>query len=211
MKKNHRICVLGEPQELRHDLCAKLSRFYEIPSYGVEDLIHPKENISEDDSNELRFKLSLIGASDKGFVLDGLPLDQGDLCCLDDVDIAIFLKILADPPILQNALRRWCPTCFFTYHVNDYPSKEENKCDRCNQELRILPDDDPRIIRSRIDEWYSIHADVLNHFRKAKKLIETEDRQIDNIAKTVHRVLTGRVKRPKHLRRTRRTTFDVRP
>lgn len=210
MDKPLRITILGEPEEARLALAEKLSRFFDTPIYSIEDLISPKGSISEADSNILRFKLSLLD-DDKGYILNGLPLDIEDLCCIGEVDLAVFYRIDSEPSLNQNTSRRWCPTCFSVYHLVDHPPLEEDKCDRCNSSLTLLPSDDPRIIEDRINKWYLMHSDLIDFFKKEDKLLEIHrDMDTDQVASVIYNILKGKLKPYKYKKhRHHKSTFKL--
>lgn len=186
MKRKPRLIILGEPYDIRNKLAQKMSNFFGVPVFTASDLIDKEYN-----SNEFQFKLSLINACNDGFILSGIPTSKKHTLCLDNVDLCLYFVTDEKKAISYNTKRRWCETCFRTYHLEDKPPLHEDKCDRCGSTLGTLPTDDPNQIKAAIYEWNKIFHPVTSHYRDFKKLCEIreEKKDINKIASKILKIL----------------------
>lgn len=189
-----RLILLGEPYNVRHHLAKKLSDFFGVPMFTADDLVD-----KDYDSNEFAFKLALINACNDGFVLCGIPTSKKHLMCLDDIDLCMFFSPDLEKTIKYNAHRRWCPTCFRTYHLIDKPPLHGN-CDRCDSELQSLPGDDPKKIREALYEWNKLFHPILSHYKEDKKLLEIKKdlKDIDKISSKILKILNKEIEPSKN-------------
>lgn len=185
-----RILLLGESFEIRNNLAKKLSKFFGIPLFTIEDILDKKSHRNKDFENEIRFKLSLINACNDGFILCGMPFNEKHLKCLDDMDLCIFFNVDEEKAISYNKNRRWCPTCFKIYHLIDNHPLHEGRCDRCDSNIEKIPDDDPKKIRNRIFQWYKMFNPILTKFKENRKLLEIkEEKDIEKMASKILSIL----------------------
>lgn len=189
-----RLILLGEPFDIRHKLAKKLSNFFGVKLFTIEDLLDKQSHKSDDLKNEMRFKMSLINACHNGFVLCGFPMNERDLDCLDDIDLCVFFHVDEDKAIEHNSHRRWCPTCQRLYHLkNDKPLHGE-KCDRCDTQIEKMPDDDPKVIRKRLINWYKLFNPILSKYKKDKKVLEVKiERDIDKISSKIMAIISKEI------------------
>jgi len=185
-----RLILLGEPYEIRHKLSKKLSNFFGVKLFTIDDILDKKSHREKGLKNEMRFKLSLLNACHDGFVLCGFPTREKDLECLENIDLCVFFNVDDEKAIKNNIDRRWCTTCFKIYHLKQRPPLHEGRCDRCDSPLDKLPDDDPHTMRNRIFDWYKILNPVISAYKKNKKLLEVKDeRDIKKISSKILSIL----------------------
>lgn len=186
-----RLILLGEPVEIRHRLAKKLSNFFGITIFTIEDILNKKSHKEKDIENEIRFKLSLINACNEGFILCGIPIKEKDLECLRDIDLCIFFNVDEEKAIKNNINRRWCPTCFKIYHLEKRPPLHEDKCDRCDSKIEKMLADEPKTIRKRIFEWYKMLNPITSKYKIDKKLLEIKsEKDIEIMASKILSILT---------------------
>lgn len=194
-----RIVIFGEPRDLAESLAEKLSKFYQIPIFDTSNFIDIR-NIKEHKitlGREIKLKLALINESYEGFIINNLPLKDKDFNCVCDIDLGIFVNPNEETTIAFNGNRRWCPTCFRTYHLDLKQPLHEGRCDRCDSDIEALAEDDPKEISDKFFEWKkSIHP-LVEKFRNDKKLLEVNmDSDLDEISTVVSRILKGIRKQP---------------
>lgn len=181
-----RLILMGEPRSLRKDVSKKLSKFFEVPIFSVDDFFDSKSHKKEFPKNEFRFKLSIINACNDGFILCGLPLGEKELKYLNNINLCIFFNVDEMKAVNYNANRRFCPTCLRMYHLIKSPPLHNGRCDRCDNNLKKIPDDDPRTIKNRIFDWYKCFYPVLAKFKEDKKLLEIKsNRKISEISSNI--------------------------
>lgn len=114
----------------------------------------------------------------KGFILDGFPRTVPQAEYLDEAGIKIDLVIdifVPDEKIVSRmGGRRVCKLCGASYHVDYKPSKNGDKCDKCDAEnnyLAIRDDDKPEVVMSRL-ETYHRQTQPLEDFYEKKGLLK---------------------------------------
>ena len=130
-----------------------------------------------------------------GFILDGFPRTVPQAEALDamGVEITDVLSIeVPDEKILTRmAGRRVCKKCGATFHTEFKPSPMGEMCP-CGEALTRRSDDDPEVVKSRLDTYHST-TEPLKDFYAAKgmlKIVEGQDKLEDTTA-LVSAVLEG--------------------
>ncbi len=107
---------------------------------------------------------------DKGYILDGFPRTVPQAEALDnmgvELDAVVSLEVSDETIIERMSGRRVCPACSKTYHILYNPSRLGDKCE-CGCELTIRADDDPDVVKSRLDVYHST-TEPLKDFYLAK-------------------------------------------
>jgi adenylate kinase len=119
----------------------------------------------------------------KGCILDGYPRNLDQAKALDAalaergqaVDRVLYVDV-PDDELVSRLSGRWaCPQCGQVYHERFSPPKEAGVCDRCGTKLQQREDDRPETVRRRL-EVQRPPADLLEHYRAARKLSEVDGR-----------------------------------
>ena len=114
-----------------------------------------------------------------GFVLDGFPrtIPQAEalekICAID----AVLEIYVADEKIISRMSgRRTCPACGASFHVEYNPPEKEGVCDSCSAQLILRPDDDPKVVASRLQVYHD-QTEPLIGFYKSRGLLKTVEGQ----------------------------------
>lgn len=115
-----------------------------------------------------------------GFLLDGFPRTVNQAEKLDEVlakmGVALdkVVNVEVDKEILvERAVgRRICKTCGATYHVKFNPSKEDSKCDKCEEALHQRADDNEETVSKRIRVYVEQTQPLIDYY-KNKGIIAT--------------------------------------
>ncbi len=111
-----------------------------------------------------------------GFILDGFPrtIPQAEALEKMGVKIDVVLNIeVADEDIVKRMSgRRTCPKCGGTYHILFNPTKQEGICDNCGEALTIRKDDDPAVVKSRLEVYHN-ETEPLKAFYEARGVLKT--------------------------------------
>lgn len=110
-----------------------------------------------------------------GFILDGFPRTVPQAEALDKMGVSMTDVIsieVADEKILERMSgRRVCKQCGATYHVVYNPSPNGDNCGNCEGELSIRADDDPEVVKSRLDVYHA-QTEPLKEFYSSKGLLK---------------------------------------
>ncbi|MBQ2896325.1 MAG: adenylate kinase [Oscillospiraceae bacterium] len=102
-----------------------------------------------------------------GYILDGMPrtIPQAEALQAGGVEIDVALSIeISDEEIVERMSgRRTCHDCGASFHTTDNPPKVTDVCDNCGGELTRRHDDDPEIVRARL-ETYHEETEPLKHY-----------------------------------------------
>lgn len=111
-----------------------------------------------------------------GYVLDGYPRSLEQAQKLDEINAevdkdnevsfkAIYFDI--DTQILLDRIiyRQSCPVCGEIYNKKFKPSKVENKCDKCNVDLKTRDDDNAEIAEKRFATYFEQTAPLIEFYK----------------------------------------------
>ncbi|MFS0840739.1 adenylate kinase [Paenibacillus sp. 1P03SA] len=137
---------------------------------------------------------------DKGFLLDGFPRTIAQAEALDEIlqslgkriDHVINLKVDRSFLLARLTGRRICKSCGATYHVIFNPPKQEGVCDKCSGELYQRSDDTEEKVGTRLDEYTSKTAPLLEYYEKRNVLREVDGEQdIEDVTSQISSLLRG--------------------
>jgi adenylate kinase len=138
-----------------------------VKSYVEKGLLVPDEVVME----VLKQRLSKIPEG-KGFILDGFPRTMEQAKILDKItkiDVILMLDVPDWIIIERLSTRRICRSCGAVYNVKFLKSKVEGVCDRCGGQLYQRADDNPEVIKKRL-QVYQEQTKPLVEFFKEKKI-----------------------------------------
>lgn len=112
-----------------------------------------------------------------GYVLDGYPrsIEQAEM--LEEINAkvdgenkasfkAIYFDIDTQILIERIIYRQSCPVCGEIYNKKFKPSKVENKCDKCNVDLKTRDDDNEEIAKKRFETYFEQTAPLIEFYEK---------------------------------------------
>lgn len=135
-----------------------------------------------------------------GFLLDGFPRTIAQAEALDGmladmgrkIDHVINLKVDRSFLLARLTGRRICKSCGATYHVIFNPPKQEGICDKCGGELYQRSDDTEEKVGTRLDEYTSKTAPLLNYYGDKGLLRELDgEKDIDAVTAEIGSLLRG--------------------
>ena len=108
----------------------------------------------------------------KGFILDGFPRTQGQAGALDKlladigqtIDAVLVLEVPFEEMVRRLSGRRTCPTCHRSYHMDDDPPIEDERCDDDGTPLITRSDDERDTVRHRIKVYQERTAGLIDHY-----------------------------------------------
>ena len=119
----------------------------------------------------------------KGFILDGFPrtLAQAEVLGeITKIDVVIELDVPDWIIIERLSARRICKSCGAAYNLRFLKPKVEGICDRCGGDLYQRSDDNPEVIKMRLDVYKCETSSLLRYY-EAKKVpfIKTTTDKLD--------------------------------
>lgn len=138
-----------------------------VKSYVEKGMLVPDEVVTE----VLKQRLSKIPEG-KGFILDGYPrtLDQAKMLeTITKIDAILMLDVPDWIIIERLSTRRICRNCGTVYNVRYLKPKVEGICDKCGGPLYQRSDDNPEVIKKRL-QVYQEQTKPLVEFFKEKRI-----------------------------------------
>lgn len=112
----------------------------------------------------------------EGFILDGFPRTIPQAEALDKmgvkIDVVLNIEVSDEDIVTRMSGRRTCPKCGGTYHIVFNPTKTEGICDNCGGELTIRKDDDPEVVKNRLEVYHN-ETEPLKAFYDGKGILRT--------------------------------------
>ncbi|SEP09081.1 adenylate kinase [Paenibacillus sp. OV219] len=146
-----------------------------------------RDRLAQEDCNE-------------GFLLDGFPRTLQQAEALDgmlaemgrSIDHVVNLKVDRGLLLARLTGRRICKSCGSTYHVMFNPPKQEGVCDKCGGELYQRSDDTEAKVGTRLDEYISKTAPLLEYYSSKGVLCEVDgEKEIDEVTTDIVSCLRG--------------------
>lgn len=128
---------------------------------------------------------------ENGFILDGFPRTVPQAEALTamgvSIDVVLNLEVADDRIVTRMSGRRTCPGCGATYHIVYKPTEKEGICDKCSAQLTIRKDDDPAVVKSRLDIYHNETEPLKDYYSKMGilKTVEGQEELADTTALTL--------------------------
>lgn len=197
------LVLLGPPGSGKGTQGERLQEDLELPYYATGDILRAavregtdlgkaaKDYMDRGDLVPDEVIVGMIGeridsseAAD-GFILDGFPrtAPQAEALAakLDELGrelTAVLLIDVSDGEVVRRlGGRRTCVESGHVFHVEFNPPKQEGVCDVDGSELITRDDDEPEVIRHRLEQYHEKTAPLIEHYDSQSLL-----RQIDGAA-----------------------------
>ena len=121
----------------------------------------------------LKQRLSKIPKG-KGFILDGYPrtLEQAKtLDTITKIDVILLLDVPDWIIIERLSTRRICRNCGTVYNIRFLKPKVEGVCDKCGGPLYQRSDDNPEVIKKRLQVYQEQTKPLLEFFKAEKNAV----------------------------------------
>ena len=123
--------------------------------------------------------------TEKHILLDGYPRTVGQVNALNELlkeyDNAIFevvfLDVVDDVIIERISARLVCSNknCQSVYSILVHPPQKVGYCDKCDAPLMRRKDDDPAVVRSRIQDYNNIRNALLDRYKSIDLVLKALD------------------------------------
>ncbi len=204
-----KIVLLGAPGSGKGTRAKYISSYYGIPHISTGDLF--RENI--ENKTPLGIKVTEIMKTGKlcpddltiemvkerltkedckkGYLLDGFPRNLYQAKALDKIsppDEVFNVDIPLEKIEKRITGRRVCSSCHSSFNVEFIG---DNKvCPDCGGELIRRKDDEPEIVRKRIEVYNEQTKPLLDYYSKQNKIVVIDgDKDIDKIFEDIKKVL----------------------
>lgn len=136
----------------------------------------------------------------EGFMLDGYPRTLAQAEALNSMlqelsrTIDAVINISVDRSLLMERLtgRRVCKECGSTYHTVFNPPEHEDVCDKCGGELYQRADDSEEKVGTRLDEYATKTAPLLDYYKQQGSLHNVDGEQpIAEVTTAITAILRG--------------------
>lgn len=112
--------------------------------------------------------------SRKGFVFDGYPRSFAQLKKFEPylrqkgekIDRVFYLDISPETSVKRLSSRRVCEKCQEVYNIATDPPQRQGVCDRCQGKLVRRADDEPEVIKKRLEEYREQTLPMVDYFEK---------------------------------------------
>lgn len=209
--QNLRLVFIGPPGIGKGTYASAISRIYGIPHISTGDIFReeiekqtelgkkvesyvkkgelvPDEIVIEVVKNRLQKE-----DCKEGFILDGFPRTIKQAEALEKfAKIDLVLNFYApDEVIIERVSGRVvCPNCGAIYHLKFMPPKEPWKCDKCGSKLVRRPDDEPEVVKKRLEIYRKQFAPIIEFYRKRGLLVDVEASELaDKVVPKIVKVL----------------------
>jgi len=142
-----------------------------VKVYVEKGLLVPDEVVVE----VLKQRLSKIPKG-KGFILDGYPrtLEQAKILeSITKIDVILLLNVPDWIIIERLSSRRICRDCGTVYNIRFLKPKVEGICDKCTGPLYQRSDDNPEVIKKRLQVYQEQTRPLLEYFKEKKVTFAT--------------------------------------
>lgn len=104
----------------------------------------------------------------RGFILDGYPrtLEQAEeLEKIANIDVILKLDVPDWIIIERLSSRRICKNCGTVYNIRFLKPEVEGVCDKCGGPLYLRPDDNPTVIKMRLDVYEKQTSPLVRYYK----------------------------------------------
>lgn len=213
-----KIILLGAPGSGKGTQAKLISKKFNIPHISTGDIfrdnivngtelgIKAKEFINNGELVPDDITIAMIEKElseekcNYGFILDGFPRNISQAEELNgilekkgqSIDRVLFFHV--PRYVIEERVkgRQICKCCGEIYNLNFNPSKDNIKCDRCNEILIHRTDDEKEVIKNRMAEYFNSIPPILNYYGDGGPLLVINGYgEIKDINNIVNRTLVS--------------------
>lgn len=135
--------------------------------------------------------------AEDGFILDGFPRTEPQAEALGEkmaelgrsLTVALLFEVPDDEVVRRLGGRRTCPNGHI-FHVEFDPPEQDGVCDVCGAQLEVRGDDEPEVIRHRLEQYHAKTKPLVEYY-DGRGLLERIDgtRSPDEVAEGIRHLL----------------------
>jgi adenylate kinase len=174
------LILLGPPGSGKGTQGERLQEDFRLPYYATGDILRAAVRDGSEIGREAKEYMErgdlvpddvIVGViaeridqkeAEDGFILDGFPRTEPQAEALSsklgdlrrELSAAVLFDVSDDEVVRRLGGRRTC-TNGHVFHVEFDPPKNEGICDVCGAPLEIRDDDDPSVIRHRLEQYHA--------------------------------------------------------
>jgi adenylate kinase len=183
------LILLGPPGSGKGTQGERLQEDFRLPYYATGDILRAAVRDGSEIGREAKEYMErgdlvpddvIVGViaeridqkeAEDGFILDGFPRTEPQAEALGsklgelgrELSAAVLFDVSDDEVVRRLGGRRTC-TNGHVFHVEFDPPKNEGICDVCGAPLEIRDDDDPNVIRHRLEEYHSKTEPLISYY-----------------------------------------------
>jgi adenylate kinase len=123
--------------------------------------------------------------AEDGFILDGFPRTEPQAEALGEkltelgraLSVAVLIEVDDEEVVRRLGGRRTCPNGH-VFHVEFDPPAKEGVCDVCGAALEVRDDDEPEVIRRRLEQYHSKTTPLIDYY-EGRGLLKRVDGDLD--------------------------------
>ena len=194
------LVLLGPPGSGKGTQSERLQEDFRLPYYATGDILRAavregtdlgttaKDYMDRGDLVPDEVMVGLIAErisrseAGDGFILDGFPRTIAQAEALDarleelgrKLTAAVLIEVSDDEVVRRLGGRRTCVKEGHIFHVEFDPPKNEGICDICGARLEIRDDDQPEVVRHRLEQYHSKTEPLVDYY-EGKGLLRRVD------------------------------------
>ena len=183
------LILLGPPGSGKGTQGERLQEDFRLPYYATGDILRAAVRNGTDIGREAKDYMErgdlvpddvMVGViaeridqkeAEDGFILDGFPRTEPQAEALESklnelgrqVSAAVLFEVSDEEVVRRLGGRRTC-TNGHIFHVDSDPPKNDGVCDVCGASVEARDDDDPAVIRHRLDEYHSKTEPLISYY-----------------------------------------------
>lgn len=198
-----KVIMLGAPGAGKGTQAKKIAAKYQVPHISTGDIF--RKNMKEKtalgteakkyidqgllvpDDITIGMLMDRIKEGDckDGYILDGFPrtIPQAEslTAALSSMNEAVDYAINVDVPdehiVSRMSGRRACLSCGATYHIVYKPTKQDEICDVCGEQLVLREDDKPETVQKRLKVYHEQTEPLIKYYAEAGVLADIDGTQ----------------------------------
>jgi adenylate kinase len=197
------LVLLGPPGSGKGTQGERLQEDFRLPYYATGDILRAAVREGTDVGREAKDYMDrgdlvpddvIVGViaerivekeAEDGFILDGFPRTEPQAEALGEklgelrrsVSAAVLIEVDDEEVVRRLGGRRTCPNGH-VFHVEFDPPEKDGVCDVCGVALEIRDDDEPEVIRRRLDQYHSKTTPLIAYY-EGRGLLKRVDGKLD--------------------------------